>query len=333
MRALDLQDPSAVRAALLAGAEANRSAACRRGSIDLITAPGTLIATGDLHDNPLHLARLVRAAGMDGERHEGSEAQRHEGSSATSSGVEHTHESGDSVPSCLRASVPAAPTHLLLHEIIHSDRLINGMDFSYRALARVAALKADFPERVHTLLANHELAQVMGAGIIKDGVKVVEAFNEGVEYAFGDDAAAVQEAIREFILSMPLALRCVCPPPHGDILCAHSLPGAALMERFDPSVLSRDLTSEDYEPRRGAAHLMVWGRGYDAEQIEDLVERWGINLFILGHEKAENGVRFVPPCAIVLNSDHERGVYLPIDLSNPPRAEEAVGMVVPLAAG
>jgi hypothetical protein len=102
------------------------------------------------------------------------------------------------------------------------------------------------------------------------------------------------------------------------------------MERFDPSILSRDLTEADYEPRRGSAHLMVWGRGYDTELIEDLVERWGINLFILGHEHAENGVRFVPPCVIVLNSDHDRGVYLPIDLSDPPTPEAAAGRVVPL---
>jgi hypothetical protein len=325
VRALDLQDPAVVREALLAGAAANRDAPCRARSIDLIRAPGTLIATGDLHDNPLHLARLVRVAGMDGSGDEvtkrrSDEAAEQSGTPETTTSLRHSGTS----------SLPP-PTHLVLHELIHSDRLINGMDFSYRALARVAALKSDFPERVHTLLANHELAQVMGAGIIKDGVKVVEAFNEGVEYAFGDDAPSVQEAIREFILSMPLALRCVCPPPHGDILCAHSLPSTALMERFDPSVLSRDLTPEDYEPRKGAAHLMVWGRGYDAEQIEDLVERWGINLFILGHEKAENGVRFVPPCVVVLNSDHERGVYLPIDLSHPPKPERAASMAVPLA--
>jgi hypothetical protein len=205
---------------------------------------------------------------------------------------------------------------------------------------KVAALKAAFPERVHVLLANHELAQVVGAGIIKDGVKVVEAFNLGVEYVFGADAPAVQEAIGEFIRSMPLALRCRCGPPgsldeagasHHDILCAHSLPSPALMSRFDPTVLSRDLTEQDYEPRQGAAHLMVWGRGYDAEQIEDLVERWGVNMFILGHEKAEHGVRFIPPCAIVLNSDHEHGVYLPIDLGRPPKPEDAAGLVRPLA--
>jgi hypothetical protein len=298
MLALDLQCPDAVCRIFESGACANREAPCREASIDVIRPPGRLIATGDLHDNPLHLARLVAAAGL-----------------------------GSTPP-----GAPAVePTHLVLHEIVHSDRLINGMDFSYRALARVAALKAAHPQQVHTLLANHELSQITGAGIVKDGVKMVEAFNEGVEYAFGDDAPRVQDAIRTFILSMPLALRCIGPDGRGDILCAHSIPSPWLMGRFDPTVLSRELTEADYEPRQGAAHIMVWGRSYDAEQIEDLVERWGVGLFILGHEKAEQGVLFVPPCALVLNSDHEKGVYLPIDLENPPRAEEAVGMVVPLA--
>lgn len=295
MRQIDLQNAATVRDVFLAGALANRQAKCRVGSIDRIEAPGKLIATGDLHDNPLHLVRLVKAAGLDGE---------------------------------------GTPCHLVLHEIIHSERLMNGMDFSHRALARVAALKADHPELVHTLLANHELSQVLGAGIIKDGVKVVQAFNEGLDYAFGDDAPMVMEAIGEFIFSMPLALRCECgvEGQHRVILVAHSVPSTAMMGRFDAGVLSRDLTPADYEPRQGAAHIMVWGRGYDAEQLEDLVERWGVNLFILGHEKAENGLKVVPPCAIVLNSDHERGVYLPIDLSQPPTVEQAAASVVSLAA-
>lgn len=289
--AIDLKDPDAVRGILDAGAAASRDAPCRRGSIDSIEAPGTLIATGDLHDNPLHLSRLVDAAGMGPE---------------------------------------AAPgqTHLVLHEIVHSDRLLNGMDFSYRMLVRVAALKAAFPGRVHALLANHELSQMAGAGIVKDGIKVVEAFNEALAFTFGEEAPAVDEAVRGFIRSMPLALR--ARTARGDILCAHSLPAPWAMQKFDPTVLDRALTDADYEPRLGAAHLMVWGRGYDAELIEDLVERWGVTQFILGHEHVEEGVRFVPPCAVVLNSDHARGVYLPIDLSDPPKPEEAPARAVRL---
>ncbi len=319
---IDLNSADQVCSVLLAGARANREASCRRGSIDLIEPPGTLIATGDLHDNPLHLRRLMEAAHLT------------PGTTPLVRVESSPHPLEPDEPAALEpaplhlAAPPEPQTHLVLHEIIHSERLLNGMDFSYRMLARVAALKASHPSRVHTLLANHELAQMVGAGIVKDGVRVVDAFNDGVACVFGDEASGVDEAIREFVRSMPLALR--CRTPKGDILCAHSLPAPYSMQRFDPTVLSRDLTDNDYEPRQGSAHLMVWGRGYDADLIEDLVERWGINLFLLGHEHVESGVQFVPPCVVVLNSDHERGVYLPIDLDRPPGPQEAVGLVVPL---
>lgn len=292
---LSLADKDSVIALFRAGAQACREAKCRRGSIDVIRAPGRLIATGDLHDHPINFKKLVEIAKL------GSEE----------------------------------PSHLTLHEIIHPPNLLNGVDYSYRALARVASLKAEFPEFVHVLLGNHELSQIMGAGIVKDGVKVVDAFNAGLEHVFGDESVAVHEAIKEFVLAMPLAMRVECNKPDGsrgvDILCAHSLPGLAMMQRFDPSVLARELTKEDYEPRTGAAHIMIWGRGYDSEQLEDLVERWGINLFILGHEKAPEGAAFIAPNAVVLNTDHERGVYLPIDLSNPPTPMQAMERVVYLS--
>jgi hypothetical protein len=302
-------------------ARAARAAHCRQGSVEVIEGPGTLLATGDLHDNPFHLNRLVELAGL-GE--EGTEAHRHEG---TEGGA---LPDGDADPSCLRASVPPSLPHVTFHEVIHSDRLLNGLDLSYRALARIAELKLNAPERVHTLLANHELAQIVGAGIVKDGVKCVEAFNDGLAYVFGDDWEVVSAALGEFIRSMPLALR--CRTPRGDILCAHSLPATGSMGRFDTTILSRELTEADYAPRVGSAHLMVWGRGYDAEQLEDLVERWGVNLFVLGHESAPDGYLVIPPCAVVLNSDHERGVYLPIDLDKPPSPGEIPGLVRPLGA-
>jgi hypothetical protein len=291
---LNTTDADQVEAALLAGARACRSASCRRGSIDLIEAPGRLIATGDLHDNPVHLQKLLHAAGL-------------------------TERAGPT---------PGGAAHLTLQEIIHGDRLVNGMDLSFRVLARVAHLKALHPEHVHVLLGNHELAQMLKSGIVKDGIKSVEAFDAGVEYVFGSECERIESAIRRFVRAMPLALR--AHTPRGDLLCAHSLPPAASMGRFDTTILQRDLTDDDYVPRQGSAHLMVWGRGYDAEGLEDLVERWGVYLFILGHEKAPEGSRFVPPNAVILNSDHDRGVCLPIDLSDPPQPHEALRGVVPL---
>ncbi|MFG0327383.1 MAG: hypothetical protein ACF8SC_08995 [Phycisphaerales bacterium JB037] len=292
MAPLDLQSPDEVCRVFRAAAEANLDASCRRGSCDVIEPPGRLIATGDLHDNPVHFAKVVRAAGLD-------------------------EESG------------GERAHLTLHEVIHSDRLMGGVDLSHRALARVAALKVAHPELVHTLLANHELSQIVGAGIVKNGVRVVEAFNDGLEYVFGEESGRVAEALGAFIRSMALALR--CKTPRGDILCAHSLPGPAMMGRFDPSILDRPLTEDDFAPRQGSAHLMVWGRGYDAEQLEDLVERWGVNAFILGHEHVDAGAMLVEPNAIVVNSDHERGVYLEIDLARPRSVVSMIADAVPLA--
>ena len=295
LQSLDLSCAENVIAALQRGAEANGQADCRDGSTDRIGAPGRLIATGDLHDNPAHMMRLIEAARLN-------------------------------VDPASPAAAQAA--HITLHEIIHPDRLLGGMDFSYRALVRAAALKAAFPGKVHTLLANHELAQIRGSGIVKDGVRVVEAFNAGVEHTFGPDAEAVTGAINAFIASMPLAL--VCETPAGRVLCSHSLPSPPMMKRFDATLLSRPLTEDDLRPLTGSAYMMVWGRGYDADLLEDLVERWGVTMFILGHEWVEAGVSFVPPCAVVLNSDHPGGVYLPVDLSSPPAPSDAPRLAISL---
>ncbi len=297
---IDLASAPAVIGALEAGAAANRTARCRRGGTDHVEGSQPLVLTGDLHDNPLHLARLVKMAGLDG-------------------------EPGD---------MQAGP-HITFHEIIHSDRLVNGMDFSYRALTRIAALKAGFPERVHTLLANHELAQIVGAGIVKDGLNVVGAFNDAVEYAFADGAGRVQAAIGNFIRSMPLALRCHVPVGgdgrRRDTLCLHSLPAPELMDRFDPAVLERELSEADYVPRRGSAHLCVWGRGHGSEHVEALAAALGAGLFVLGHEKAERGVLRIGARAIVLNTDHEQARVLRMMSDEALTAEEAEGRAEVLA--
>lgn len=277
------------------GASANLEAACRAGSIDRIHVAGpsrTLIATGDLHDHPNNFATLLERA----------------------------HLTDDA---------PGEPRHLTLHELIHSDRLHMGMDFSFRQLARVAALKAEHPELVHVLLANHEIAQLTGGLIVKHGVRCVEAFDMALEHTFHDETDRVREACNAFIRSMPLALRAETTTC-GDLLCAHSLPGPAGMAQFDPGVLSRPLTDDDFQ-MRGSARTMVWGRGYDQEQLEDLVERWGVNMFILGHEHAEAGYQVVPPNALVLNSDHDLGVSLQIELDACPGFEGLVELIEPLA--
>ena len=296
MPSINMQNAAQVIELFERATRATLEAACRQDSLEVIHAPGRLIATGDLHDNPAHFEKLIQIAHLDHPHDQ--------------PGNDHADE---------------APIHITFHEVIHSDKLLNGMDFSYRAIARIAQLKCCAPERVHMLLANHELAQIVGAGIVKDGVRCVEAFNDGLAYVFGDAWERVARALGHYIRALPIGLRCITPK--GDLMCLHSLPATGAMARFDASILSRELTEDDFQPRVGSVHLLVWGRGYDAEQIEDLVERWGVNLFILGHEHAQNGYLYIEPAVVVLNSDHERGVYMDIDLDDPPTLGQVPGLI------
>ena len=83
-----------------AAADSMRSAANREGCISKIPSQGRLLATGDLHDNPMHFAKVVSLAGLDAD-------------------PDH---------------------HVILQELIHGERTMNGLDLSYRMLVKVALL-------------------------------------------------------------------------------------------------------------------------------------------------------------------------------------------------
>ena len=172
----------------------------RTGSIVRIPARGNLLATGDLHDNPMHLARVIELAKLD----------------------------------------RSPDNHVVVHELIHGERLVNGLALSYRMLVKVAKLQLDHPGQVHALLANHELSQMAGHPVSKGGSDMTANFDEGVDWVFGEDAEEVSQAIRDFVLAMPLALL-----TGNGIMCSHSLPGPSQMARFDMDIIERPLEADE----------------------------------------------------------------------------------------
>ena len=285
MSGVNLQDAAAVSGLFDRAAAALRGSPYRDGSRVRLPARGRLLVTGDLHDNHEHLRKIVHLAGLE-----------------------------------------ASPDHhVVLHEIVHSEVLVNGMDLSHRMLGRVAELVVDHPGQVHVLLGNHELAQMTGQRVSKGAGDNVELFNEGLAFVFGDDGQTVGVAINGFIAAMPLAV-----VSESGILCAHSLPGSRTFDRFDPDVLSRELAERDYARQTGSAYLMVWGRGFGERELDTLAERWGVELFVLGHEHVANGLAVRGTKLIILNSDHEFGTVVPIDLARGPGAEEAVQLAIRL---
>ena len=167
--------------------------------------------------------------------------------------------------------------HVLLHEIIHEEvESLTAHDTSHEVLLKAAEWKCEFPDQVHFLLSNHELAQVNRHEITKNGRVVTMDFEEGILDTFGAGGHAVLQAVDTFIRSFPLAGR-----TPNRVLLSHSLPGPRELPSFDASMLSRCPTAEDLADR-GSAHSLVWGRYHTEAAIVALAELLDVDFFICG---------------------------------------------------
>ncbi|MBN1343795.1 MAG: metallophosphoesterase [Phycisphaerae bacterium] len=207
----------------------------------------------------------------------------------------------------------SAPTRsVILQEIIHDDiERADQIDASHELLLDAARWKCEFPDQVFFLQSNHEVSQVTGHGIMKGGHSVLEGFVAGVEAAYGPEKTPdVLEAINTLILSYPLAAR-----TEHRLFISHSLPGKREIDEFDPSILNRKATLEDLG--EGPAAKFLWGRRHPPANIERLVEMLDADLFIMGHQPEPEGFRTEGQRVLILASDHNHGVFLPIDLAKP----------------
>ncbi len=218
--------------------------------------------------------------------------------------------------------------HVVLHELIHGEHLIHGTDLSYRTLCRVACAVIAYPTQVHPIIGNHEVSQAYKLRVTKGFGEQVALFDAGLELIFGDNAQVVSDAVDHFMLSMPLVLR----SPWGHFV-SHSTPGPLQLSGFDTSIFRRSLCAADFAPLSGAAWQMVWGRGQTRESTARFLEMVDARLLICGHALVETGVESRGPQMLVLNSDHEHGAVVPIELDGPPRSAQELAMeALPLRA-
>jgi hypothetical protein len=253
-----------------AAAEENRLSVLRHEQTVILPAAGEVWMTGDIHDHRTNFAKLLRAADL--------------------------------------ANNP--DRHLILHELIHGDHYDhNGADDSWQTLFKAAELKCSFPRQVHFLLANHDLAQIQGEGIMKAGLSVCEAFTAGVKRDFDAGGDAVSFSISEFLLSLPLAVRC----PHGLFFC-HSLPTDSQVVGFDFTVFDRALTGRDYLRKTGPVYQLIWGRNMTPATAARFAEHVDAKILITGHQPQESGYFVNGDHHLILASEHNQGVFLPLDL-------------------
>jgi hypothetical protein len=249
----------------------NRLSPMRKEQVVHLPAEGEVWMTGDIHDHHRNFNKLLNAVDLE------NNPQR----------------------------------HLILHELIHGDHFDSaGAEGSWHTLYRAAELKANFPGQVHFLMANHDLAQIHGEGIMKAGLSVCEAFNAGLKRDFGSVYSRVNVIITEFLLSLPLAIRA----PNGLFFC-HSLPTDSQMPAFDFTVFDRPLTGPDYKRKVGPVYQLIWGRGVTPAGVDQFLEKVNASMVITGHQPQETGFATNGEKHLIIASDHNQGVFLPLDLA------------------
>jgi hypothetical protein len=259
--------------ALGVAAEENQVSQLRQHQVVHLPEEGEVYIAGDLHDHRRNFEKFVRSADL------GANPQR----------------------------------HVVLQELIHGDHFdTNGAEESWKMLVKAAELKADFPNQVHFLLANHDLAQVHGEGIMKGGQSVCEAFTAGVKRDFGDRSALVNASIADFLLSFPLGVR-----THNGLFFCHSLPADSEIADFDYTVFDRPLTGADYRRRVGPVYQLIWGRKASAAGAELFAEKVKANLLITGHQPQEVGYLVNGDHHLIIASEHNQGVMLKLNLTTP----------------
>lgn len=271
---------------LTGAAEFNRNDPLLRGSELVFPNYGQLVMTGDLHGHRRNFERLQHYCDLE----------------------------------------RFAPRHIILHEIIHEENESFGdHDESFRVLIDAAQWKCDFPDQVHFLQSNHELAQLTGHEITKNGRIVTVAFEKSIHAAFGNETDKVMEAILDYIRSLPLAGRTA-----NRVFLSHSLPSPQTLPTFDASILNKPLHEDDYGDQ-SSLHKLVWGRYQTADTLSHLREILDVDVFICGHQPQETGYDVLHDQMIILASDHNHGMFLPFDLSKPQTVETLTKHIRPLA--
>jgi predicted phosphodiesterase len=267
------------------GAELNRTSRWRSGNLIRLPETGRVIVAGDLHGHFRNFERIMKMADL--------------------------------------ANHP--DTHVILQEIIHGGPEDDfGGCLSYRLLFEAIRYKIRFPEQVHVLLGNHDTAVVSNSSVLKCGREMNRAMKDAMKRHFEDYYQDVMDALAEYLMSQPLAVRCA-----NGVWISHSLPADNAVDRFDLSIFNRPYTLDDIE-RLNPVYLLTWGRRHGAEALDRLAQMLDVDVFVLGHQPQEMGWGRIGSNTIILASEHNYGCVLFFNLGQSYTADSLVRNIVPL---
>jgi len=269
------------------GIEANNADSFRRGNVIGLPAEGWLIISGDIHGHRRNFERIIAFADL-----------------------------------------PHKPDrHVVLQEIIHGGpENSQGGCLSYKLLFDAVRYKLSFPDRVHVIMGNHDTAFINDSEVMKDGKEMNRAMCQALEREFQQASTDIKLAIRQFLFSQPLAVRC-----DNRIWLSHSLPSDHFADKFDPQILDRQLEISDCK-KPGSAYLLTWGRRHSQTLLDKMAKLFDVDIFILGHQPQQRGWCQAGKNLIIIASDHDHGCLLSVDLAKSYTIDELINSMVPLTS-
>jgi predicted phosphodiesterase len=269
------------------GIEAGNADKFRRGNLIHLPAEGSLTIAGDIHGHRRNFERVVAFADL--------------------------------------ANNP--DRHIVLQEIIHGGpEDSQGGCLSYKLLFDVVRYKLSFPDHVHIIMGNHDTAFINNSEVMKNGKEMNRAMRLALDREFRGAGSDVELAIRQFLFSQPLAVRC-----DNRIWVSHSLPGDRYIDKFDPNILDRQLKINDVV-RPGSAYLLTWGRKHSQTLLDKMAKLFDVDIFILGHQWQEEGWCRAGKNLIIIASDHNHGCLLSISLAESYTVEQLIDSIAPLTS-
>jgi hypothetical protein len=269
------------------GARANNADEFRRGNLIHLPAAGSLIVGGDIHGHRRNFERIVAFADLE------NNPER----------------------------------HVILQEIIHGGpQDAEGGCLSYKLLFDVVRYKLSFPHRVHIVMGNHDTTFINGAEVMKNGKEMNRAMYLALEREFREARDDIILAMKQFLFSQPLAVKC-----ENRIWLSHSLPSDRLVGKFDREVFDRQLEFDDCE-NPGSAYLLTWGRKHSQALLDKMAKLFDVDIFILGHQPQQQGWYQAGKNLVIIASDHNHGCLLSLDLAKSYTMEELIDLILPLAS-
>ncbi len=279
--------PQATIDLLSSGIRANQTDKYRRGNLVRLPDEGSLVIGGDIHGHRRNFERLASYADL------GRHPDR----------------------------------HVVFQEIIHGGPEDHaGGCLSYQLLFDAIRFKLDYPDQVHFVMGNHDTACISSSEVMKNGKEMNRAMSAALDRQFQHASSDVKLALRQFLFSQPLAVRC-----SNRVWVSHSLPGDRFAETFDATLFDRELEVKDCE-RPGSAYTLTWGRRHSQVALDVMAMQLEVDVFVVGHQAQPTGWCQAGTNLIILASDHNHGCLLEIDLAKSWTAAELGNHIVPLAS-